>query len=74
MEYAHLGRTGLELNRGGLGTLSFGGQTSETDSFTILYQALEPGINLIDTSNVYSLAHPGRCGGDHRALAGTGDR
>src|SRR5215510_6636592 len=53
MEYAHLGRTGLQVSRLCLGTMNFGPQTSEADSFAIMDQALGEGINFFDTANVY---------------------
>ncbi|MCH7497703.1 MAG: aldo/keto reductase [Candidatus Marinimicrobia bacterium] len=53
MEYVHLGRSGLKVSRLCLGTMNFGPQASEADSFAILDQALELGINFIDTANVY---------------------
>jgi len=46
------------VSRIGLGTLAFGWKTSEADSFAIMDQALEQGINLIDTANVYGEAQP----------------
>ena len=52
MKYTSLGRTGLQVSRFCLGTMNFGPQTSETDSFTIMDQALEQGINFFDTANV----------------------
>lgn len=53
MEYTHLGRTGLKVSRLCLGTMNFGPQTTEADSFTIMDKALELGINFLDTANVY---------------------
>ena len=53
MEYTHLGRTGLQVSRLCLGTMNFGPQTSEADSFAIMDKALELGINFFDTANVY---------------------
>lgn len=53
MEYTYLGRTGLKVSRFCLGTMNFGPQTSEVDSFTIMDRALEHGINFFDTANVY---------------------
>lgn len=53
MKYTHLGRTGLQVSRLCLGTMNFGPQTSETDSFAIMDRALEHGINFFDTANVY---------------------
>ncbi len=53
MQYTHLGRTGLEVSRLCLGTMNFGSETSEADSFSIMDRALEHGINFFDTANVY---------------------
>ena len=53
MEYTHLGRTGLQVSRLCLGTMNFGPQTSEADSFAIMDTALELGINFFDTADVY---------------------
>lgn len=53
MQYTHLGRTGLLVSRVCLGTMNFGPETDEKDSFAIMDQALELGINFFDTANVY---------------------
>ena len=53
MEYTHLGRTGMQVSRLCLGTMNFGPQTSEADSFAIMDKGLELGINFFDTANVY---------------------
>ena len=53
MQYTHLGRTGLLVSRLCLGTMNFGTETSEADSFSIMDRALEQGINYFDTANVY---------------------
>ncbi len=53
MKFTHLGRTGLLVSRLCLGTMNFGPQTNETDSFAIMDQSLELGINFFDTANVY---------------------
>ena len=53
MDYTHLGRSGLRVSRLCLGTMNFGPQTSEEDSHAILDQALDSGINFVDTANVY---------------------
>ena len=53
MDYTHLGRTGLRVSRLCLGTMNFGPQTTEEDSHKILDQALDAGINFMDTANVY---------------------
>ncbi len=53
MEYTHLGRTGLKVSRLCLGTMNFGPQTTEADSFGIMDQALALDINFFDTADVY---------------------
>ncbi len=53
MNYTHLGRTGLSVSRLCLGTMNFGPETSETDSFAIMDRAHEVGINFFDTANFY---------------------
>jgi NDP-hexose C3-ketoreductase / dTDP-4-oxo-2-deoxy-alpha-D-pentos-2-ene 2,3-reductase len=53
MEYTNLGRTGLRVSRLCLGTMNFGWRTSEADSFAIMDQALERGIQFFDTANIY---------------------
>ncbi len=53
MKYVHLGRSGLKVSRFCLGTMNFGPETNEPDSFAIMDRALELGINFIDTANVY---------------------
>src|ERR1019366_9398893 len=53
MQYTHLGRTGLVVSRLCLGTMNFGPETSEADSFAIMDRALEHVINFFDTANVY---------------------
>ena len=53
MKYVHLGRSGLKVSRLCLGTMNFGPLASEAESFAIMDQALELGINFFDTADVY---------------------
>ena len=53
MDYTHLGRSGLQVSRLALGTMNFGPETTEPDSFAIMDRALEHGLNFFDTANVY---------------------
>ncbi len=53
MEYSNLGRTGLKVSPLCLGTMNFGPQTNEADSFAIMDRAVEEGINFFDTANIY---------------------
>ncbi|WP_375405393.1 aldo/keto reductase [uncultured Amnibacterium sp.] len=53
MQYTHLGRSGLSVSRLVLGTMNFGMETEEADSFRIMDAAHAAGINFFDTANQY---------------------
>ncbi|MDO5532620.1 aldo/keto reductase [Sutterella sp.] len=53
MEYRHLGRTGLLVSPLALGTMNFGDRTDEATAHAILSAAVDAGINLVDTADVY---------------------
>lgn len=53
MEYRLLGRSGLRVSPLCLGTMNFGPQTNEADSFAIMDAALAAGIQFFDTADVY---------------------
>lgn len=55
METRPLGRTGLQVTPLCLGTMTFGLQCDEQTSFAILDRAVEGGISLLDTADVYPL-------------------
>ncbi len=55
MEHARLGRTGLQVSRLCLGTMTFGLQSDESTAVAILNRAAEGGIDFIDTSDAYPL-------------------
>jgi aryl-alcohol dehydrogenase-like predicted oxidoreductase len=62
MEYVTLGRTGLRVSVGGLGCggfsrLGLGTGKSDAEAVHLVRQALELGINLIDTAAVYGTEH-----------------
>src|SRR6476646_3805914 len=65
MEYAKLGRTGLDVSRICLGCMSYGGgnlgnhawSLPEEESRPFIKKALEAGINFFDTANRYSLGN-----------------
>ena len=57
VEYRRLGRTGLEVSVVGFGSLSIGLAGTEQDRVSLLLnQALDGGLNLIDTAECYG--HP----------------
>jgi aryl-alcohol dehydrogenase-like predicted oxidoreductase len=54
VRYPHLGRSALRVSRLSLGAFNFGnGATDEGTAHRILDQALDAGINLIDTADIY---------------------
>lgn len=53
MKYTKLGKSNLTISRLTLGTMTFGPRTTEDEAHRILDQAVEMGMNLIDTSNDY---------------------
>lgn len=53
MRYQRLGRTGLKVSEVSLGTMAFGRWIGESESAEVLDAALDVGINLIDTADVY---------------------
>jgi aryl-alcohol dehydrogenase-like predicted oxidoreductase len=53
MDQITLGRGGPAVSRIGLGTMTFGEQVAQADAFAILDRALERGVTLIDTAEMY---------------------
>ncbi|MGW3601942.1 aldo/keto reductase [Micromonospora sp. NPDC005161] len=55
MQYRTLGRTGVQVSSLALGAMNFGriGQTPQGEATAIVDAALEAGINLIDTADMY---------------------
>jgi aryl-alcohol dehydrogenase-like predicted oxidoreductase len=54
MLYRQLGRSGLRVSAYGLGTNAFGGRADEETSIAIIHHALDHGVTLIDTANIYT--------------------
>jgi aryl-alcohol dehydrogenase-like predicted oxidoreductase len=62
MEYRQLGRSGLKVSALTLGTMTFGGKgrfafvgkTNAADASRMVDMALDAGVNLLDTSDIYS--------------------
>ncbi len=53
MIYNKIGKTGLYVSRVCLGTMAFGGLCDEKESFRIMDEALDNGVNFFDCANVY---------------------
>lgn len=73
MRYRTLGRTGVQVSTLALGAMNFGafGGTTQDDATAIVDAALEAGINVIDTADVYSGGQSEEIVG--RAIAGRRD-
>ncbi|MEV0050780.1 aldo/keto reductase [Saccharopolyspora shandongensis] len=65
MQYRTLGRTGVQVSSLALGAMNFGkiGRTTQEEATAIVDAALEGGINLIDTADIYG-------GGESEELVG----
>jgi len=55
MQHVRLGRTGLQVSRICLGTMTFGLQVEEDTSRAILDKAADAGVTFLDTADVYPL-------------------
>jgi aryl-alcohol dehydrogenase-like predicted oxidoreductase len=73
MQYRTLGRTGVQVSSLALGAMNFGkiGRTTQAEATAIVDAALEAGINLIDTADMYSAGESEEMVG--KAIAGRRD-
>jgi aryl-alcohol dehydrogenase-like predicted oxidoreductase len=57
VHYRPLGRTGIQVSPYALGAMNFGAMANadHDDAIRIIHRALDGGVNLIDTADVYSL-------------------
>lgn len=70
MKHVKFGRTGLRVSELCLGTMTFGFQCDEPESFAILDTAFESGITFIDTADFYPNGHSGDLGGETERILG----
>ncbi|TVR12301.1 MAG: aldo/keto reductase [Planctomycetota bacterium] len=54
MQYRSLGRSGVQVSPLCLGCMTFGARTPDDEAYRIVAEAVDKGINFIDTANVYS--------------------
>lgn len=52
MKYSSLGGTGMRVSEFALGAMNFG--RSADDPVRVIHTALDAGVNLIDTTDVYA--------------------
>lgn len=55
MKYSKLGRTGLDVSRVCLGTMTWGQQNTEADGHAQMDYAAQQGINFFDTAELYAV-------------------
>ena len=71
MEFRSVGRSGLQVSVAGLGCNNFGGRIDADATAAVVDAALEAGITLFDTADIYGRGHSeeflGRALGTHRA-------
>ena len=53
MEYRNLGRSGLRVSLVGLGCNNFGGRLGLEETRTVVNKAIDLGITLLDTADMY---------------------
>ena len=70
MQHVRFGRTGLQVSRLCLGTMTFGLQCDEPTSFAILDAAAEAGITFLDTADVYPLGGSAETAGRTEEIVG----
>ena len=70
MLYRPLSTTGLDVSALCLGTMTFGEQNTEQEAFAQLDMALDAGINLIDTAEMYPVPPRAETMGDTERIIG----
>ncbi len=70
LEPVSLGRSDLRVTPICLGTMTFGEQVDQANAFAILDQAVELGINFIDTAEMYSVPARAQTFGATEAIIG----
>jgi len=71
MEYRKLGSSGLEVSLIGLGTMTWGRQNTEAQGHEQMDYALEQGINLFDTAEMYAVPPTAETYGSTETIIGS---
>lgn len=71
MKYRKLGRSGLEVSVIALGTMTWGQQNTEAEAHEQIAFALDAGVNLIDTAEMYPIPPRAETQGRTEAYIGT---
>lgn len=70
MQYTKLANSNLEVSKIALGTMTFGEQNTQAEAYQQLDYALERGINLIDTAEMYPVPPKPETQGSTEAFIG----
>src|SRR2546423_5432815 len=70
MEYTRLGRTGLQVSRLCLGTMTFGLQSDEETSVAVMDRAFDAGVTFFDTADAYPLGGTVETSGQTEEIVG----
>jgi len=70
MEYRYIGKSGLRVSPICLGTMTFGDQSSEEESFKIMSKAYDAGVNFFDTAELYPVPPKVETGGRTEEIIG----
>lgn len=71
MDYTQLGRTGLQVSRICLGTMTWGEQNTEAEGHEQMDYALDQGINFWDTAEMYAVPPRPETQGSTERIIGT---
>ncbi|GAA3722480.1 NADP(H)-dependent aldo-keto reductase [Oceanisphaera sediminis] len=70
MQYRTLGHTDIEVSLIGLGTMTWGEQNTEAEAHAQLDMAVDHGINLVDTAEMYPIPPREHTRGDTETMIG----
>ena len=70
MEYRQLGRTGIEVSLIGLGTMTWGEQNTQAEAFEQMDYAVDQGVNLFDTAELYAIPPKAETQGNTETIIG----
>jgi 1-deoxyxylulose-5-phosphate synthase len=73
VEYRLLGRSGLRVSALAFGAMNFGAATDDATAEKMLLRALDAGVNLVDTADVYTAGASERVVGDILRRSGRRD-
>ena len=70
MRYRKLGTTDIDVSVICLGTMTFGEQNSQSESFELMDYAIDQGVNFFDTAEIYPVMPRKETYGDSEVIIG----